>query len=75
MAKGGATKLANVAEAGERHVYVDCAKCGRLMGCEIEHLLAAYVRHSPMSFLESVTLGCRRRIAAAEAGWLRHDER
>lgn len=64
MLQAGAVTLARLAEAGERYVYVVCAKCGCLMGCEIEQLLGEYVELSPISFLESVTLGCERRIAA-----------
>ena len=64
MRNADAAILANLAEAGESHVYVVCAKCGRLMGCDVEQLLGAYVELSPMSFLESITLGCERRIAA-----------
>ena len=63
MVHGCAIALAKLVEAGEGHIHVACAKCGRGGRYNIECLLRAYVELSPMSFLESVTLGCERRIA------------
>ena len=64
MTPGGAVKLANFAEGGDPNVHVACAKCGRWDSYNIERLLRAYVELLPISFLESVTLDCERRIAA-----------
>ena len=63
MAQACAVAISKLVEAGESHIHVACAKCGRGGRYNIERLLRSYVELSPMSLLESVTLGCERRVA------------
>ncbi len=64
MQHPGTATLATLVEAGEHHVYVISALCGRLWGYNIERALRAYVFLSPMGFLESAIPDCERRNEA-----------
>jgi hypothetical protein len=63
MAHACAVSISKLVEAGDSHIHVACAKCGRGGRYNIERLLREHVELSPMGLLERITSGCERRVA------------